>query len=107
MCDSSTPISTDDSRLNTPQTAAWQPPAPWDESRHIDADRRAWIESLAAHDLRSKADGGFTCREFYRKTMGFSNHFAALGRTTCHCKSCRNCGTGKMRAHRIYSADPE
>jgi hypothetical protein len=99
-------IELSDPRLHEPQpdSPAWQPPIPLD-SLELDRDRRAWIEALSAHNP-AKATGGATCGKFFRKILEYANHWVRAGRTTCHLATCRNCGRGKMRAHRIYAKNP-
>jgi hypothetical protein len=86
--------------LNTPGDQ-WLPPQPWEGSA-LTHDERAWIEALAALGLRSKATSAFTCGDYYVPILVYENHYVRLGRATCQAKTCRDCGTGRMQAHRIY-----
>jgi hypothetical protein len=61
---------------------------------------------MVALDLLPKSTSAVTCRQFFRKILEFSSHWCRVGKTTCHLFTCRNCGTGKMRAHRLWAADP-
>jgi hypothetical protein len=100
-------ISENDPRLHTiqPDPAPWSPPIPWDHLT-IDRDARAWVEELVRHGLVPKANGAVTCGKFFRKILEYSDHWVRAGCSTCHLMSCRNCGRGKMRAHRIYTKNP-
>jgi len=97
-------IDPNDPRLYEPIDPSWKPIIPWDEL-NLDRDRRSLVEGLVARGMLPKADGVSTCGAFFRKILEFSDHWARVGRTTCHLMSCRNCGRGKMRAHRIYVRD--
>lgn len=103
-----TPISESHPALTAIQSdpAPWSPPIPWPDA-DLDLDQRQLIEGFAAADMRAKASSAFTCRSFFRLILQYADHWGRLGRTTCHCKMCRNCGSGKMRAHRIFAADPK
>lgn len=93
-------IDIDDPRLYEPPPP-WKPIIPWEEL-NLSLDRRTLVEELVAKGLNAKADGACTCGSFFRKILEYSDHWALVGRTTCHLMSCRNCGRGKMRAHRIF-----
>src|ERR1700685_4034670 len=82
----------------------WTPPSTWTDSHS--PDDRAWIEGLAALGLRSKACSAFECGDYYIPILVYRDHYVRLGRATCQCKTCRDCGTGKMRVHRMYRENP-
>jgi hypothetical protein len=84
----------------------WTPPTRWDDSSST-PDDRAWIESLAALGLRSKACSAFECGDYYIPILVYRDHYVRLGRATCQCKTCRDCGTGRMRVHRMYRENPQ
>ena len=88
----------------TTNRADWIPPAgEWEKS----ADTRQWIETMAQLGLRSKACSAFECGDYYVPITWHHDHYVRLGRTTCQCKTCHNCGTGKMRLHRMHLSNPE
>lgn len=91
--------------LLTPISEEWNPPSPWD-SAGKSWDQRHWIERLATLGLCSKATNGFTCGYYFIRVADGS-HCVRLGRVTCGEKSCRNCGTGAMRIHRLSRSDPK
>lgn len=98
-------LSVDDPTFSQPVDLAWQPPRDWD-SLDLDPDRRTWIQGMADLGLRSKATGACTCGAFFRRILEYSDHWTRAGRTTCHIFTCRNCGRGKMRAHRAAMSNP-
>lgn len=97
-------ISMDDPRL-TESRRMWSPPSSWEESG-CTPDERAWIEAMADLGLHSKACSAFECGDYYIPILVYGDHYVRLGRATCQCKTCRDCGTGKMRVHRIYKENP-
>jgi hypothetical protein len=84
----------------------WSPPSAWEDSG-CTPDDRAWIEAMADRGLYSKACSAFECGDYYIPILLFDNHYVRLGCATCQCKTCRDCGNGKMRVHRIYKSNPE
>ena len=100
-------INLNDPRLHTEHLdpAPWQPPHPWPEAG-LTHDERRWIDAMAALRLPPKATAAFTCGAYYNPLLTYSDHYIQLGRATCQCETCRDCGTGKMRAHRMYRANP-
>lgn len=93
--------------LNDPQLttipAAWAPPSCYDE---LSRDECLTVDALAAMDLYGKATDLCTCCRYFIRILEFGTHWARLGKATCHLKfACRNCGTGKSRAHRLWTVN--
>src|SRR5215469_3949747 len=99
---SSPQIDANDPRLTTEISEGWKSPFPLNE---LDHDRQVWVEQLVTYGLLPKATSAATCAKFFREILVYADHYRRLGKTTCHLMSCRNCGTGKMRAHRLWSKD--
>jgi hypothetical protein len=95
-------IDLNDPRL-TADSAAWSPPRCWDE---LTTDQQSAVMSLADLGLYGKATDLCTCNLYFIKILEYSNHWVRVGKATCHAKfACRNCGSGKMRAHRLWSTN--
>lgn len=75
------------------------------EELGLSPDNQLWVEQLIAYGLLPKASSAATCKKFFREILTFADHYRRLGKTTCHLMSCRNCGTGGMRAHRLWTKD--
>jgi hypothetical protein len=92
---------------NSPQLISdlctWSPPPCWDE---LTGDQQSAVMSLADLALYGKATDLCTCNLYFVKLLEFGNHWARVGKATCHAKfACRNCGSGKMRVHRLWSTN--
>lgn len=88
------------------QLPPWSPPAAWNPD-DADPDQRTLVQALVDAGMYPKADAAATCRAFYREVLKYANHWVRVGCTTCHLKTCRNCGRGKMRAHQIHGRKPQ
>jgi len=99
-------IDLNDPRLTEPQPA-WQPPQPWAEL-DLSRDHQSAAQALADLGLRVKATNLCTCNKYFIPILEYSNHWARLGKVTCHHKfACRTCGTGKSRVHRLFTVAPK
>jgi hypothetical protein len=102
-------ISPEDPSLTTTTTTTttWQPPQSWAEL-DLPRDQQSAAEALADLGLWTKATNLCTCGKYFIPILQYSNHWARLGKATCHHKfACRGCGTGKSRVHRLFTVAPE